>query len=84
MQDRIKHDKADVIKLLKTGARIAVCMPECAVADVKETLMDMLKEIRVVDSPQMVVEEDSKSRQIGTAEHELGGTWHTWSSDVPA
>jgi cytochrome P450/NADPH-cytochrome P450 reductase len=49
VQERISQDRTTVIKLLMTGARIAVCVPECAVAGVRETLNDVMRETRDAD-----------------------------------
>ncbi|KAF2787026.1 cytochrome P450 [Melanomma pulvis-pyrius CBS 109.77] len=48
VQDRIYHNRAAVMKLLVIGARIIVCVPGCAVAEVRETLTNISREIKDV------------------------------------
>lgn len=78
VQDRISHDRAAVVKLLMTGARIAVCVPECAVAGVGETLVDVLRETRDAKAQRAVLEAQGESTEMQPADIQLESAWHVW------
>lgn len=84
VQERVFHDKAEVVKLFLAGARLAVCVPECAVAGVRQTLIDILKESRVTEIQEVAVEAQSKGGENEVAEHQLEGAWHVWNNSFVA
>jgi cytochrome P450/NADPH-cytochrome P450 reductase len=80
VQDRISHDKTAVVKLLMTGARIAVCVPECATAGVRETLIDVLRETRDVRAQRAVLKGQCESTEMQPTDIHLESAWHVWKS----
>jgi cytochrome P450/NADPH-cytochrome P450 reductase len=80
VQDRVSKDRAAVVKLLMTGARVAVCVPECAVARVRETLDDVLRETREARTQRAALEGQSESTEMQPADIQLESTWHVWKS----
>ena len=84
VQDRVYRDRADFMKLFAAGARLAVCAPECAAADVRRTLVRIIEESRAMEAEAETVEEQSKSVGTEAAERHLDGVWHVWTSQEPA
>lgn len=79
VQDRVFKDRAAVTKLLMTGARIAVCVPEHAVAGVRETLIDVSRETRDGTIQRAALEGQGESTEI-EAELQLESAWHVWKN----
>lgn len=84
VQDRIYNDRADFMKLFAAGARLAVCVPQCAVADVRQTLVNIIEESRATEARGEAAEEQSKGVGTTAAERQVEGAWHVWTPQEPA
>lgn len=84
VQERVYRDKADFVKLFAAGARLAVCVPECAAADVRRTLVRIIEECRAMVAEAEMAEEQSQGAGTGAAERHLDGAWHVWTPQEPA
>jgi cytochrome P450/NADPH-cytochrome P450 reductase len=79
VQDRIYHDRADFIRLLAAGARVAVCVPQCAVADVRETLISMIEDSKTTDA-----DTPSEGARTTPTERQPKIVWHLWTPPTPS
>jgi len=79
VQERIAQDRTAVRELLMAGARVAVCVPGCAVAGVQETLMDVMRETRDERAQRAALEGQDKSAEMQPAAIQLESAWHTWT-----
>jgi cytochrome P450/NADPH-cytochrome P450 reductase len=70
VQDRVYHDKAEVIRHFEAGARLAVCVPGHVSDGVRQTLIDIAKE--------RLTEVQGKGVEDAVAEEWLEGAWHAW------
>jgi cytochrome P450/NADPH-cytochrome P450 reductase len=70
VQDRILYHKADIVKSLEACARLAVCVPECAVSDVRQTLAGIAEEA--------LFKKEGGFTGSAAAEDLLQGVWHNW------
>jgi hypothetical protein len=72
VQARIRHDGADVIRLLEAGGRIAVYVPEHVRHGVRQTLVGIVKE--------GIPELQGADVEDADAEEWLDGAWLAWKS----
>ena len=72
------QDRADVVTLLAAGARLAVCVPERAVADVKQTLSSIVEECGAAKAPRANAEDQGKDTIAEASQAQLEGAWHVW------
>jgi cytochrome P450/NADPH-cytochrome P450 reductase len=80
VQDRVYHNRADYITLFLVGAQVAVCVPECAVADVRRTLASIIKKSGSGNSQGEATKTQSKGVATVAAERQLNAVWHEWTS----
>ncbi|KAF2818059.1 riboflavin synthase domain-like protein [Ophiobolus disseminans] len=74
VQDRVYHDRADFMKLFAAGARVSVCVPKCAVADVRRALVGIIEEGRTTEGS-----DGGADVCFAAAECQLEGAWHVWT-----
>ncbi|KAF3037153.1 hypothetical protein E8E11_005303 [Didymella keratinophila] len=84
VQDRVSRDEADFVNLFAAGARLAVCVPECAAADVRRTLVRIIEESRAMEAQAGTAEGRSKGVGTEAAERHLDGVGHVWTPQEPA
>ena len=84
VQDRVYHDKADFLKLFAAGARLAVCVPKHADADVRRALIEVIHGSRAMEALEEAAEEKSTGAGTKAAERHLEVVWHVWTTQEPA
>ncbi|KAJ8111431.1 hypothetical protein OPT61_g5967 [Boeremia exigua] len=81
VQDRVYSDRADLVELSAAGARLAVCVPGCAVADVRSTLVRIIDESRAMEAEADMTEAQSKGDGNEAAGRSLDSVWHVWTEE---
>lgn len=77
VHDRIYRDRADFEELYKAGARLAICVPEFAVADVRRVLAKIIEESRANET-----QAEASGVESNVGERQLDGVWHVWTPAI--
>ena len=78
VQERLSQDRTAVAKLLASGARVVVCVPERAAADVKEILVDIAKEIGGSRTRRTAPKGQCNKIEPEIEGFQLEVAWHVW------